>query len=249
LKISIITACYNSASTIEGTIKSVLSQDHPDVEYIIVDGLSKDDTMKVVDRYRDRIAKIISEKDKGIYDAINKGIAAASGEVIGLLHSDDVYANEKVLSGVAGLFEDKKSDSVYADLQYVSKEDVSKVIRYWRSGEYREGIFKKGWMPPHPTFFLKRSCYERFGVYNLEMKTAADYELMLRMLHRYKVSTAYLPEVIVKMRVGGKSNSTLRSRIIANRDDKRAWKLNGLKPGLFTFILKPLSKIGQYFRK
>ena len=249
MKISIITACYNSASTIEGTIKSVLSQDHPDVEYIIVDGLSKDDTMKVVDRYRDRIAKIISEKDKGIYDAINKGIAAASGEVIGLLHSDDVYANEKVLSGVAGLFEDKKSDSVYADLQYVSKEDVSKVIRYWRSGEYREGIFKKGWMPPHPTFFLKRLCYERFGVYNLEMKTAADYELMLRMLHRYKVSTAYLPEVIVKMRVGGKSNSTLRSRIIANRDDKRAWKLNGLKPGLFTFILKPLSKIGQYFRK
>ena len=249
MKISIITACYNSAATIEGTIKSVLSQDHPDVEYIIVDGASKDNTLQVVDRYRDRIAKIISEKDQGIYDAINKGIAAATGEVIGLLHSDDIYANDEVLSRVTKLFGEKKSDSVYADLHYVNKDDISKVVRYWHSGEYYDGIFKKGWMPPHPTFFLKRSCYEKFGVYNLEMKTAADYELMLRMLHRYKVSTAYLPEVIVKMRVGGKSNVTLGSRIKANRDDKRAWKLNGLKPGLFTLILKPLSKISQFFKK
>lgn len=249
MKISIITTCFNSASTIEGTIKSVLSQDHADLEYIIVDGNSSDDTLSIVNKFKDRIAKIISEKDNGIYDALNKGIALATGEVIGLLHSDDIYTDEKVISKIAAKFSEKNTDSVYADLQYVDQKDISKVIRHWHSGEYKPGLFKKGWMPPHPTFFLKKECYDKFGSFNLKLSSAADYELMLRMIEKNKISIAYLPEVIVKMRVGGKSNVSLLNRIKANREDKLAWELNGLKPGAFTFLFKPLSKIGQYFKK
>lgn len=249
MKISIITACYNSAATIEGTIKSVLSQDHFDLEYIIIDGGSTDPTMEIVNFYKDRISKIVSEKDKGIYDALNKGIALASGDIIGMLHADDLYADDKVLGKMAALFKEKKCDAAYADLQYVDKSNVNKVVRYWRSGEYKAGLFRKGWMPPHPTFFIRRQCYEMFGNFNLQLHSAADYELMLRMLEKNKISVGYLPEITVKMRVGGKSNVTLMNRIKANREDKRAWELNGLKPGPFTFLFKPLSKIGQYFKK
>ena len=249
MKLSIITACYNSESTVEDTIRSVLSQDYDNIEYIVVDGGSSDRTREIVERYKDRIQKIISEKDKGIYDALNKGIAVAGGEVIGFLHSDDIYANEKVISSIASVFKNKVTDSVYADLQYVDKNDTSKVIRYWRSGEYSHGIFKKGWMPPHPSFFLKKVCYEKFGSFDLRLRSAADYELMLRMLHRHKISTVYFPEVAVKMRTGGTSNVSLLNRIKANREDKLAWELNGMKPGPFTLLFKPLSKIGQYFKK
>lgn len=248
MKISVITASWNSAATIEDTLRSVTSQDHPDIEYIIIDGGSTDGTLDIVERYRSRISQVVSGKDGGIYFALNKGISLATGEVIALLHSDDFYADNQVLSRVAACFEKNTCDSVYGDLQYVDQEDTSKVTRTWISGEYVHGRFLKGWMPPHPAFFLRRSCYEKYGSFNTSFRTAADYELMLRMLHKHRVSTAYLPGVLVKMRTGGASNVTLKARIKANREDRRAWAVNELQPGLFTLIRKPLSKLGQFFK-
>lgn len=247
MKVSIITVCYNSASTIEATIRSVISQDHKNIEYIIVDGRSQDPTLQIVDKYRDHVSKIISEKDDGIYFAINKGIAMATGEIIGILHADDFYTDEKVISKVVKTFQEKNVETLYGDLQYVDREDAWKIKRHWSSGEYREGLFYKGWMPPHPTFFVLKKCYDKYGLFNTSLRSAADYEMMLRLLHKHKCSTAYIPEVLVKMRVGGKSNVSLSNRIKANREDKKAWLLNGLKPGLFTMIRKPLSKLGQFF--
>lgn len=247
MKISIVTVTYNSAATVEATLASVVAQDHEDIEYIIVDGRSSDNTLEIVDKYKHRISKVISEKDSGIYDALNKGIALATGEIVGIIHSDDFYVHDKVLSRVAEEFR-KGVDSVYADLQYVNRDNTDKVIRHWRSGKYREGIFLAGWMPPHPTFFIKKDCYDKYGSFNTILKSAADYELMLRMLHKHKISTAYIPEVIVKMRVGGKSNASWMNRINANREDRLAWKLNGLEPGLLTLTFKPLSKIRQFLK-
>jgi glycosyltransferase len=246
-KISVITVCYNSADTIEETILSVTSQDYPSLEYIIVDGLSTDSTMDIINKYRDKISKVISEKDNGLYDAINKGIAACSGSVIAILHADDIYTNSSVLSAVMAVFKEKGSDTVYGDLQYVDRDNISIVKRHWTSGEYKHGMFIRGWMPPHPAFFVKKELYQKFGSYTTSLKSAADYELMLRLLHKHRCSTSYLPEVLVKMRVGGKSNVSLSNRIRANREDKKAWLMNGLQPGMFTFIRKPLSKLGQFF--
>ncbi|MFZ5554841.1 MAG: glycosyltransferase family 2 protein [Bacteroidota bacterium] len=249
MKVSIITICYNSASTIEETIQSVLSQDYPDIEYIIVDGASKDNTMEIVNRYKTQIQKIISEPDKGIYDAMNKGVDSCTGDLIGILNSDDVYASAQIISHVVNKINESGTDSVYGDLIYVKREQLEKIHRYWRSGEYRRENFRKGWMPPHPAFFVKRDCYLKYGKFRTEMKTAADYELMLRFLYKEKVSSCYLPEIITKMRAGGLSNVSLKNRIQANRDDRRAWKINGLKPGPLTLIRKPLSKIFQFIKK
>jgi len=247
MKVSIITVCYNSAATIEATLRSVVSQNYGDIEYIIVDGRSTDGTLEIIERYRDSLARVISEKDQGIYFAINKGIALASGDIIGILHADDFYTDEKVISRVVNAFMEKNTDTVYGDLQYVDRTDTNKIKRHWSSGEYRDGLFLEGWMPPHPSFFVRKKCYDQFGVFNTMLRSAADYEMMLRLLHKHKCSTAYIPEVLVKMRVGGKSNVSLANRIKANREDKKAWLLNGLKPGMFTFIRKPLSKLGQFF--
>lgn len=247
LRVSIITVCYNSSETIESTIQSVISQDYSNIEYIIVDGKSTDNTLQIIEKYRSKISKIISEQDDGIYYALNKGIEAATGDIIALLHSDDFYSSPQIISKVVKLFIEQNIDTVYGDLQYVDRTEISKIKRNWKSGEYKEGLFLKGWMPPHPAFFVRTSCYEKYGAFNTSLRSASDYELMLRLLHKYKCSTAYIPEVLVKMRVGGKSNVTLINRIKANREDKKAWLLNGLKPGMFTLLLKPFSKLGQFF--
>lgn len=247
LKVSIITVCFNSSETIEKTIQSVVSQNYTNVEYIIVDGLSKDHTMEIINRYKNKISKVISENDNGIYDAINKGIGLASGDIIAILHADDFYANENVISMIADTFEREQVDSLYGDLQYVDRLDVQKIKRNWISGTYNKSNFLKGWMPPHPSFFAKKKCYDSFGVFNTVLKSAADYELMLRFLYKHNISVAYIPSVLVKMRVGGKSNLSFANRIKANREDKKAWALNGLTPGFFTFIRKPLSKLKQFF--
>jgi glycosyltransferase involved in cell wall biosynthesis len=247
MKISVITASFNNADTITDTIRSVLAQDYAAIEYIIIDGASTDNTLQRIEEFKPKITKIISEKDEGIYFALNKGIEHATGDVIAFLHADDIYANSSVLSHVMETFVKKNVNSVYGDLYYVDRVDTGKIIRNWKAGEYKAGIFCKGWMPPHPSFFLKKSMYREFGNFNTVFRSAADYELMLRMLHKNEISTAYLPEVIVKMRVGGVSNVSMKNRIKANREDKRAWKINGMKPGLFTFIRKPLSKIKQFF--
>lgn len=250
MKISIITITYNSASTVEDTIKSVASQDFPDIEYIIVDGLSKDRTLEVVNRFSNHISKVVSEKDKGLYDALNKGIHLATGDVVGMLHSDDLYADNNVLSRIVQKFaSDPSIEAVYADLVFVDRDNPDKILRTWKAGEYTEDAFKEGWMPPHPTFFVKKSVYDRFGGFNLDLKLSADYELMLRFIHKHKVKVAYLPETIVKMRMGGISNTSFFVKLKANMEDKKAWKLNNLKPGLFTTLKKPLKKLFQYFEK
>jgi len=247
VKVSIITITYNSEATLKDTIESVVNQSYGDIEYIIVDGKSTDNSLSIIESYKDKISKVISEKDQGLYDALNKGIALATGDLIGIIHSDDFYTNKFVIEKIVKSIEENNSDAVYADLYYVDKVDTNKIFRKWKSGNYKDGQFLNGWMPPHPTFFVKRSCYEKFGSFNLSFVSAADYELMLRFIHKHKINLSYLPEFIVKMRVGGKSNVTLKNRIRANKEDRKAWIVNGLNPKFYTLYLKPLRKIIQLF--
>lgn len=249
MKVSIITACYNSAAFIQHAITSVASQSYQSIEHIIVDGGSTDGTLEIINQYRPFFSHIISEPDKGMYDAMNKGIAKASGEVVGILNADDFYSNCDVIAQIAALFEDNSVDTCYGDLEYVDTFNTTKICRYWISGYYRAERFYNGWMPPHPTFFARRSLYERHGIFNLELGSSADYELMLRFLLRYGAKTAYIPDVLVKMRTGGVSNVSLKNRLRANRMDRLAWRINQLTPLPWTLYMKPLSKLGQFFRR
>ena len=246
MKVSIITVCYNSAANIEHAVNSVLSQDYPGIEYIIIDGKSTDGTLDIIKKYEDKISKIISEKDEGMYFAINKGIQLASGDIIGILNSDDFYVDDHVISKVVQTFISTAPDAVYADLAYVDKDDTGKISRYWKAGAYKHGLFIKGWMPPHPAFFVKKKIYAQYGGYNTKLSLSADYELMLRFIHKMKIPLSYLPQVIVKMKSGGRGNISFSQRLKANREDRLAWKLNGLKSGAFTMFLKPLLKIKQF---
>jgi glycosyltransferase involved in cell wall biosynthesis len=236
LKISIITITYNSEKTLDDTIKSVLSQTYKNIEYIIVDGASTDGTIKIVTSYGDKITKFISESDNGIYDAMNKGLKLASGDIVGILNSDDVYFDENVISNVVAKFEESKTDSIYGDLYYVDENDLQKVQRYWKSSEFKEGSFAKGWHPPHPTFFVKKEVYVKYGYFDLEMKVSADFELMIRFLERYKISTAYLPKVLVRMRTGGESNRSIKNIITGNKSILRAFDKNGIRVNKFLYI-------------
>lgn len=193
MKVSIITVVFNNKDFIESAIKSVLSQTYSSIEYIVVDGGSTDGTIEIINKYRDKIAKFISEPDKGIYDAMNKGIKMAAGEIIGTLNSDDVYADSRVIETAVKSMEEKRVGVCWGDLVYVSRNDISRIIRHWKSSEYEEGKFKNGWMPPHPTFFVRKEIYGKFGAFNLNFKIAADYELMLRFLERHKVGSCYIP--------------------------------------------------------
>ncbi|MEO6302021.1 MAG: glycosyltransferase family 2 protein [Bacteroidia bacterium] len=247
MKISIITITYNSEATLEQTINSVLDQSYTSIEYIIIDGGSTDSTLQIIEKYRSKISKFISEKDNGLYDALNKGIGLATGDVIGILHSDDFYIDKTIIEKYATAFIKNHSDAVYSDLFYVDKNDTNKIIRKWKSGNYKPTSFLHGWMPPHPTFFAKKSVYEKFGNFNLEFKHSADYELMLRFVHKNKIKLSYLHEFTIKMRVGGQSNVSVQNRVNANIEDRKAWKINGLKPRFYTSYLKPLRKILQFF--
>lgn len=246
MKISIITVTYNSAATLEQTILSVVGQTYKDIEYIVVDGGSKDETLNIIAKYKNSISKTVSEKDNGLYDALNKGIAMSGGDVIGILHSDDFYIHSKVIENYVREFNEQNADAVYADLYYIDKNNTDKIVRKWKSGRYSHGDFLSGWMPPHPTFFVKKDVYERFGKFNTDFKSAADYELMLRFIHKHKIKLGYLKEFTVKMRTGGKSNASVQNRVNANMEDRRAWAVNGLKPRFYTLYLKPLRKILQF---
>ncbi len=248
LKISIITAVRNGAETLRKCIESIQKQTVP-AEHIIIDGASTDGTFDIIAQYRSSIAKVISEPDKGIYDALNKGIRLASGDVIGVLHGDDFYAHDKVLESVANVFEKRNVDSCYGDLLYVYKNDVDRVIRYWKASEYHHGKFRFGWMPPHPTFFVRREIYEKYGYFNTDFRIAADYELMLRFLEKHRISTYYIPEVLIKMRLGGASNKSLKNLFIKSSEDYKAWKVNDLNGGLYTIFLKNFTKAPQFFAR
>lgn len=249
MKVSIITVCFNNVDTIQATIESVRSQNYHDTEYIVVDGRSSDGTLEVIESYSNFITSKVSEPDQGLYDAINKGIELATGDVVGLLHADDIFNSNHVISDVVNLFKTTACDAVYGDLQYVDRDDTNKIVRNWKAGVYKAGMFLKGWMPPHPTLYLRRDLFAQYGVYNTSFKISADYELMLRFIHKHKIQLNYLPQVLVKMRVGGKSNSSISSRVQANLEDRKAWKINGLKADLLTPYRKPLSKLGQFFGK
>ena len=246
-KVSIITVCYNSAETIEVAVKSVLSQQYNNIEYIIIDGYSTDATKSIIEKYQSKITHFVSEKDAGIYFALNKGIELTTGDIIGILHADDLYTSEYVISEVVETFAKSKADAIYANLQYVAKENINKIVRHWVSGPYKENSFLYGWMPPHPTFFVRREIYNKYGFFDTRFTSAADYELMLRFIHKCKIGVSYLNKVIVKMRMGGKSNKSVFNRIKANTEDRKAWVVNGLKPYFFTLYLKPLRKITQFF--
>lgn len=248
IKVSIITATYNSSKTIKDTLHSIQSQNFPSIEHIIVDGVSQDNTIELI-KSSDFKGQIHIEKDNGIYDAMNKGIGLANGEIIGILNSDDFYADETIIEKVVSIFNETGCDAVYGDLLYVSALDTSKVIRHWMSGDYKRDNFLKGWMPPHPTFFVKKELYEKHGLFNLSLWGAADYELMLRFLFKYQCSLVYLPQIMVHMRAGGQSNLSIFNRIRANMEDRKAWKINNIKPKWYTLSLKPLRKLNQFFIK
>jgi len=247
VKVSIITIVYNNKETIADAIESVLSQSYPNIEYIVVDGKSTDGTIEIIHSYGNKISKLVSEIDSGLYDAINKGIRLATGDIIGLLHSDDLLSSSDTIATIASAFRMHSVDSIYGDLLYVQRHDITKVVRKWVSGSYKRKDFLCGWMPPHPTFYVKKACYEKYGLYNTIFRSAADYELMLRFLYKQNISTYYVPEVIVRMRVGGKSNITLQNRLRANQEDYKAWLVNDLKPHFYTRFLKPLRKLVQFF--
>ena len=226
-------------------MSSIASQSYSNIEHIIVDGLSSDNTIEIVRQFP-HVATCISEKDEGIYFAMNKGIEMATGDVIGILNADDVYAHNDVLSNVMVLFENPSTDAVYGDLDFVDSNDISKVKRSWRSGAFKKNSFYEGWMPPHPTFFVRKNLYLNFGYFNTSLTSSADYELMLRLLEKNKITPTYLKDILVKMRYGGKSTASMKNRLVANYEDRMAWRLNGLKPHFFTLILKPLKKIKQF---
>lgn len=249
MKVTVITAVLNGAHAIMDCIRSIIEQSYPAVEHIIVDGGSIDGTLDLIKACRSERIKTISEADNGLYDAMNKGIQASTGDVIATLNADDMYANKLVLENVVLTLSEHNVDSCYADLVYVDKEIPDRVIRYWKSGGYSKERFKRGWMPPHPTFFVKKCVYERYGLFNTDLPIAADYEMMLRLLYKYDVSTAYIPKVCVKMRTGGKSTPTLINVLRSVIENRKAWKMNNLHPIPFTLILKPLFKLHQYAKQ
>ncbi|MCG2462877.1 glycosyltransferase [Flavobacteriaceae bacterium F89] len=249
MKISIITATYHSEATIEACMDSVLGQGYSDLEYLILDGGSKDGTMARIQQCVDPRVRVISEPDQGIYDALNKGIAMATGEVIGFVHSDDFLASDDCLANMLHLFESEKVDGVYGDLHYVDAQETARVVRNWKSKPFHRALLRRGWMPAHPTLFLKKEVYDKHGVFNLEFKIAADYDMMLRIFKDDTLKFAYLPQVVTKMRLGGVSNGSLKSIIRKTREDYKAMKYNQLSNPLYTICAKNLSKIPQFFTK
>ncbi len=242
MRISVITVCYNRESTIAATIKSVTDQSHRP-EHIIVDGHSTDRTLKVIEEAGGADV-VVSEPDKGLYDALNKSIKLAYGEIIGFLHSDDVFTDNLVIESVRKRFIETNADAVYGDLDYVS-EDLRVIKRKWRSGE--AAGFTSGWMPPHPTLYVKKEIFDRVGLFRTDMGSAADYEWMLRAIQVHKIKMAYLPKVMVNMRVGGMSNENASARKNAFLSDLKAWEVNGLGRNYLAVVLKKLRKLPQYF--
>lgn len=247
LKLSIITCTYNSAKYLENNILSVKKQNFINFEQVFVDGGSSDKTLKIISNYNDILnIKIVSEKDDGIYDAMNKGIKIATGDIIGILNSDDFYNNEFVFSDVMEFFNDPQVDAVYGDICYFAN-DNNKITRYWKAGEYNENKLNNGWIIPHPALFIRKSVYDKYGYFNLDLKIAADYEFILRILKVYKIKVKYIPKVLVRMYSGGNSGSSLKQRINGWNELRKAWLINSLKIPKFFIFKRIIYKISQYF--
>ncbi|MHA7943030.1 glycosyltransferase family 2 protein [Formosa sp. 3Alg 14/1] len=251
MKVSIITATYNSEKTIEDCLQSVLTQDYNNIEYIIIDGASKDNTLSIIEKAKLKHENIISvsEPDKGIYDALNKGIKKATGDIVGFLHSDDFFSTNATISHIVEAFNSNKVDGVYGDLHYINATNSEKIVRNWTSKPFSDKLLKQGWMPAHPTLFLKKAVYKKHGVFNIAFKIAADYDLMLRIFKDTTLQFNYLPEVITKMRVGGASNRSLKNIWLKTREDYMAVKGNNISSPALVICSKNLSKIPQLFKK
>jgi len=244
LKISLITVCYNADATIRRCIESIVSQNFKNIEYIIVDGASTDKTIDIINKYKDHTSIFLSEHDNGIYDAMNKGIKLASGDIVGMLNADDFFANDSVLSEVALAFKQQEADIVYGNLDYIDSRQ--KTVRKWRSDKYKPLMFNWGWMPPHPTFYCKRNLFNDYGFYSMEFGSAADYELMLRFMHRNNLRVIFINKVLVKMSIGGKSNESYLNRLKSLYFDFKAMRKNEVLFPILTLIAKPVRKIIQY---
>lgn len=249
MKITLITATYNSSYYIAECVESIFSQSYPNIEQIIIDGESKDNTLEVIMSTPNRVTKIVSEPDEGIYDAMNKGIRLANGDIVGILNSDDFYASETIIEKIAEIFKQTGCDSLFGNLDFVSSNDIVKVIRHWKSSPYHPGSFAKGWHPPHPTFFIKREIYEKYGLFDTSLNVSADFELMLRFLEKHKISTYYLDETIVRMRYGGESTGSLRRIITGNKNILKAFKKNDIKVSPFYTLNRILSKTNQFIQR
>ena len=249
MKVSIVTVVYNGAATLATAIDSVAQQDYPDIEYIIVDGASQDDSVKVAQQYPETVSKLISEPDQGIYDAMNKGIGMATGDIVGILNADDLYADSSVISAVVQGIQESGADTLIGDLVFVPAENLEKVVRFYSAKSFSLDRFEKGDMPPHPTFFVKRELYKRLGNFNTDFRITSDFDLMLRFLYIAKVSFVYLPKVMVKMRMGGLTNSGLSSKIKLNREIHKSLNANGIPTSIFKIYSKYFTKIFQLFHR
>lgn len=247
MKISIITVVYNNERTIKDALESVLEQSYRDIEYVIIDGKSKDNTVTIIEEYKDKLGYFISEKDNGLYDAMNKGIQAATGDVIGILNSDDLYQDFDVIADVMEQFNnDSTLDILYGNLVYVKSDDVNKIVRNWKCKPYYDRFFENGNVPPHPALFVKKSVYDKVGLFNLDYKLAADYELMLRMLKKHDFKIKYIDRLIVKMRLGGATNQSYKNIINQNKEIVRSWKDNSLKAPFYLMPVRIFKRLIQF---
>lgn len=251
MKVTIITATFNSQEFIEDCMISVLNQEYDNIEYVIIDGASKDNTLEIIKSFQTHHAhiRLISEPDKGIYDALNKGLIHASGDVVGFVHSDDVLANTTIVSNVVDCIKNRDVDGVYGDLLYVRKEDTNKVIRHWKGKQFSPALLKRGWMPAHPTLFIKQEVYLSKGNFDLTFKIAADYDFILRIFKDRKLNFEYLPNVFTKMRVGGVSNRNMKSILLKTKEDLRALRNNSMPFPFWIVVSKNVSKLSQFFIK
>lgn len=248
MKVSIITVCYNSEQHIKSCIDSVLGQNYPNIEYIIVDGKSKDKTVEIIQSYQDKITKWVSEPDKGIYDAMNKGIKMATGDIVGILNSDDIYLDSDVIANVAKAFADNQDCGVvYGDIIYFRTENPDKIVRYWKTKTYYPNFFPDGEVPPHPAVFVRKSVYDQNGLYFPEFKISSDYEWMLRTIYANKVKPYYIGKTLVNMRMEGESTKSWKNTLIANKEIHKAWGMNGLSYPFKLYFLRPFKKIKQLF--
>lgn len=251
MKVSLITATYNSIDTLHECIESVASQDYKDVEHLIIDGQSTDGTLEYVQNRSNELPnlRVLSGPDSGIYDALNKGVAACRGDVIGFVHSDDYLAHPDILSKIIEKFNNPEVSGVYGDLQYVQKGTPEKVVRYWKSRAFKQNLLRRGWMPPHPTLFLGNDVYQKHGNFDLAYRIAADYDFMLRVFNDPNLQFVYLPEVITKMRLGGASNGSLNNILLKSKEDLRAMRSNNLPMPIMALFWKNLSKLTQFIQR
>lgn len=248
LKVTVITVCFNSADTIADTLRSVAAQTHPCIEHIIVDGASQDDTLGRVREYGAHVTHVVSEHDHGIYDAMNKGLALATGDLIGFLNADDIFNKPESVAKIAMAAERVGADAVYGDLEYVRSDNTDTVVRLWRSGEFQPARLRFGWMPPHPTFYVRRALMHEVGGFNLQLRIAADYDFALRFLSASQRQIAYVPEVLVRMRLGGVSNRSVKSMWNKSREDLIAIRGSNVG-GVGTLLYKNLRKLPQFFSR